>query len=112
MSQYILLLRGGKSSADADPEQSTGALESYRNWANQLRREKRLVDAAKLDDDGRHLVKKSGSIQVDGPFTETKETIGGFYIVEADSQHEAEQIARDCPIFAEGGYVEIREIQN
>ena len=112
MSQYILLLRGGKSSADTNPEEIGGALESYRNWVNQLRQDNRLVDAAKLDNDGRRLLKKSGSIQVDGPFTETKETIGGFYIIEAESQDIATEIARNCPIFAEGGTVEIREVQN
>lgn len=112
MSEYILLLRGGKSTSEEDSaEQRNKALQSYRDWATKLQNENRLVDVAKLDNGGRRLLKKSGNIQIDGPFTETKETIGGFYIVSAESQREIEQIARECPIFKEGGYVEICEIQ-
>lgn len=111
MSDYILLLRGGKSPSEGDSaEQRNKALQSYRDWAMKLQNENRLLDAAKLQSDGRRLLKKSGNIQIDGPFTETKETIGGFYIVSAESQGEIEKIARECPIFSEGGSVEIREI--
>lgn len=113
MSDYILLLRGGNPALEeVTAEERSKALQHYRDWATQLQNENRLVDVAKLDNDGRRLVKKSGNIQVDGPFTETKETIGGFYIVAAESQDEIVRIARDCPIFDEGGFVEIREIQN
>ena len=34
---------------------------------------------------------------VDGPFTESKELVGGFYIIEVDSQEEAIQWALRCP---------------
>jgi len=113
MSHYILLLRGGNEPyQDMSAEEIEAAIQRYRDWANQLRSENKLVDAIKLDSNGKTLVKKEQSIQVDGPFTETKETIGGYFTVIANSYTEAAGIAQQCPIFDEGGTVEIREIQN
>lgn len=45
----------------------------------------------------------------DGPYTETKEVIGGYLIVEADSIGEAVEMARTCPA-AKWGAVEVREV--
>jgi hypothetical protein len=48
----------------------------------------------------------------DGPFVETKEIIGGFMIVTADSLAEAIEVARECPgVVMPGSSVEVREIQ-
>ncbi|MDA0232613.1 MAG: YciI family protein [Chloroflexi bacterium] len=45
----------------------------------------------------------------DGPFAETKEQFGGFYIVEANSWEEAAESAKKMPI-VEGGSVEVRPL--
>jgi hypothetical protein len=109
----MLLLRGGNEPyAEMTPEQAQAALQRYRDWAQKLQSENRLIETNKLDSTGARLVKKSGSIQVDGPFTETKESIGGYFTVIADNEAEAVQIAQQCPIFNTGGYIEIRQIQN
>jgi hypothetical protein len=50
---------------------------------------------------------RSGSV-TDGPFLETKEVLGGFYVVEADSMDAAVEIAKEIP--AEFGCVEVREV--
>jgi hypothetical protein len=41
--------------------------------------------------------KKGKRTVVDGPFTESKELVGGFYVIEVDSQEEAIQWALRCP---------------
>ena len=46
----------------------------------------------------------------DGPFAETKEQLGGFYIVEADNLDQAVDIAAGMPHLEDGGGVEIRPI--
>ncbi len=46
---------------------------------------------------------------VDGPYLETKDVIGGYFLVEADSLEEAGELARTCPA-AEYGGVEVRAI--
>jgi len=49
---------------------------------------------------------------VDGPFAETKETIGGYFIVEAATLAEAIEITKECPSLSNGGIVELREIES
>jgi hypothetical protein len=114
MAQFILLIKGGyETDKEFTPEEQQAAIQRYREWANSLIERNRLVDAAKLaDKTGKHLVKRDGQIVVDAPFAETKETIGGFYIVEADSMQMAIGLAQECPIFDEDGTIEIRQIEN
>jgi hypothetical protein len=47
---------------------------------------------------------------MDGPYTETKESVGGYFIVEAASLDEAAEIAKECPALLHDGVVEVREI--
>lgn len=46
----------------------------------------------------------------DGPFVESKELVGGYYIVTADSFEKVVEIAQDFPDYDLGGTVEIREV--
>ena len=45
----------------------------------------------------------------DGPFTETKEIIGGYFIIDCESREEAIEIAKKCP-HGRVGTVEVRQI--
>ena len=51
---------------------------------------------------------KGGGTVTDGPFVETKEAFGGFYVVEARDLDHAVEIAKLCP--APGGGVEVRPV--
>ncbi|HEV2027889.1 MAG TPA: YciI family protein [Candidatus Dormibacteraeota bacterium] len=58
-------------------------------------------------------VKFSGSRQtvVDGPFTETKELIAGFWLIEVKSREEAIEWVKRCPAPFEGeAEIEIRQV--
>ena len=55
-------------------------------------------------------VKDGEALVTDGPFAETKEALGGFYVIEADSLEEAEQIAARVPSARMGGTVEVRPV--
>jgi hypothetical protein len=55
-------------------------------------------------------VKDGKSIVSDGPFAETKEVLGGFYIIDAGSSAEAEEIAARIPSARMGGTVEVRPV--
>jgi hypothetical protein len=55
-------------------------------------------------------VKDGETIVSDGPFAETKECLGGFYLIEADSPAEAAEIAARIPSARLGGTVEVRPI--
>jgi hypothetical protein len=48
---------------------------------------------------------------VDGPFTETKEVLGGFNLIDAPNMEEAVCIASQFP-WAQTGCVEVRPVQD
>jgi hypothetical protein len=55
-------------------------------------------------------VLKGGAV-TDGPHVESKEIIGGYSIVQAESYENAVAVARECPISAmPGAYIEVREM--
>ena len=49
--------------------------------------------------------------RVDGPYIESKETIGGYFLISAPDLAEALEIGKLCPILDNGGTVEVRELQ-
>lgn len=114
MSQFILFIRGGSDlSENLSPEQIQAAIERYSAWSKKLRTEGKLISAEKLrDNEGFLLSTKNGEIVVDGPFAETKETIGGFFIIAAENLEQAIEIAKGSPTISQGGFVEVREIES
>jgi hypothetical protein len=108
MAQYMLLLRGGEF-RHYSPEEMQKILEHYLGWAEQLRKEGRHRGGEELKDGGRVLSVKNGKV-VDGPFTETKEVVGGYFLFEAKDYDEAAAISKGCPHLTYGGWLEIREI--
>ena len=54
----------------------------------------------------------AGMSVTDGPFNETKEVIGGYFTIRADSWDEAVRIAESCPHLENNGMVEIRQIED
>jgi len=68
------------------------------------------LDGLHPDAKGARVAFKGGKPQVtDGPFTEVKEVIGGYWIISAASKAEAVAWARRCPA-ADGDVIEIRQI--
>ena len=46
----------------------------------------------------------------DGPYTEGKEVVGGFFIVNAKDIDEAVELAKDCPDLEHGSKVQVRQV--
>ena len=55
-------------------------------------------------------IKNGEDLITDGPFAETKETLGGYYLVEADSIDAAVSLAKQIPSARFGGSIEVRPI--
>ena len=85
-------------------------LNSLADDVAQLRSEGRLVDADGLDPDGKVL--KSGGVVLDGPFAETKEVVGGYYVYNASDWDEAVALAKECPTLEYGGQIELRKVMD
>jgi hypothetical protein len=58
-----------------------------------------------------HAKTVRGDLVTDGPFTETKEAIAGFYLIDADSEARAVELASRIPTVSRmGGAIEIRPL--
>lgn len=108
MAQFILLLQGGEFSEYSE-EQMQRIREEYYAWSQKLATDGRNLGGHELANTGRILRKKDGQF-IDGPFTETKEAVGGFFQIEAKDLDEAAAISRECPHLKFKGRVEVREI--
>ena len=113
MSQFLLLLNYKPAVfGDFSPEQIQATIEEYRAWTSRLIDEKRLLGNNKLADDPGKIIHGEGGdvIVTDGPFSETKEMLGGYYVIEAEDYKAAIEIARTSPHMRFGNIV-VREIQ-
>ncbi|MEM6471849.1 MAG: YciI family protein, partial [Planctomycetota bacterium] len=57
---------------------------------------------------GGKLVNSDGLVS-DGPYVESKEVVGGYNVLHAESYEVAVEVAKGCPILKMGGNVEVRE---
>ena len=113
MAKFMLLLHDNPSGfADVSPEQMQKVIEKYQAWGKRLREQGLIHGSHKLKDEpGKVMRSKDGQIRVtDGPYSESKEILGGFYIIEADDYAQAIERSRDCPHLSYGGTVEVRQV--
>jgi hypothetical protein len=111
--KYLLMIHSDETSWDAltgDEQQAMVA--QYSSFAQQARERGALLAGDELQptanattvrlDDGKTIV-------TDGPYAETKEALGGFFLLEARSIDEAIELAKQLPAPATGG-IEIRPV--
>lgn len=116
MATFMLLLKGD-TTRDRDRELSPAEvqviIEKYIEWSAGLEAGGHYVASNKL----RHapmrtLQPADGGVRVlDGPFSEAKEVVAGYFVIEAGDMEEAETIARGCPHLRYGGEIELREVE-
>lgn len=86
-------------------------IERYVSWGNRLREAGLMHGGHKLTDEpGRVMRGGDGQVRVtDGPYSESKEILGGYHIIEAESYEQALDRARDCP-HLDYGAIEVRQV--
>jgi hypothetical protein len=114
MAKYVFLLGG----ADLDKRSTEAAFapqmfERFRSWLGSLQKGGHYLSSHKLrDQTGARLTVRGGEV-VEGPFMETKEAIGGVFLIEAVSLEQAVALARECPVLKlQNGYVEVRVVED
>lgn len=114
MDSYLLLLREDPSQyAALSPAQMGEIVERYRAWSEKLAAQGRLVGGQKLADEGGKRLRAgaAGPVVTDGPYIESKDIIGGTFIVRADSYDEAIALVADCPHLHGDNVIELRRIE-
>ena len=111
--RYLLLIGHSDKHAPAPtPAQSQATLQAFIRFSDDIRAAGKTVAAERLrpEDQASRVRVKAGHHQVtDGPFAETKEALGGFYLLECASKEEALEWAKKVPI-GENGFVDVRPI--
>jgi len=113
MAKYMLLLYDDRSAfTNVSPDQMQQIVQKYIKWGQSLREAGIMHASNKLtDESGRVMRGQNGHVRVtDGPYSETKEILGGYYIIEAPTYDHAVEHARGCPHLEYGGTIEVRQV--
>jgi hypothetical protein len=109
MKDFMFIFRGTGEQMNSSPEQMQGHMQKWMAWIDQLKAKNIYTAGEPLTPAGK-TVKGKEPIVTDGPFAESKEVVGGYFLIKADTLDEAAELAKDCPDFPFGGSVEVREI--
>jgi hypothetical protein len=107
-SEYLLLVRNTRWYEDLSPEEMQQAMNGLFAWFDRLSREGKVRSTRPLEEEVQ-VVSAERTI-TDGPFPESKEVIGGFAVISAESLEEAVEIAKRRPCLDYGETVEVRPI--
>ena len=110
MAQFLLLLYSDPApwlKMAAEERQKWFA--KYMAWGNQGRQAGFLLGSNKLVDDAGKVL-RGQKTATDGPYSETKEVLGGYYLIEAASYEEAVRRSKDHPHLEHGGTIEVRQV--
>jgi hypothetical protein len=108
--RYALLIYDKPGSHEALPEQERDAV--YGEYFA-LSEDPRCVTGAQLQPvETATTIRVQGgrTLTTDGPFADTKEVFGGYYVFEADDLDEAIELAARIPSARLGGSVEVRPL--
>jgi hypothetical protein len=115
--RYMILIghdeKGGKSLSEAEHQALFGA---YQKYETDLRQAGVLLggDPLQPSERGARISSEGGKRKIlDGPFTESKEIIGGYVLIQVKSHEEALEWASRCPAAQLGPwcYAELRPIE-
>jgi hypothetical protein len=113
MPTYLLFLHEDPSVfARVSPEEMQAIIQKYSGWKQRMLEAGIITGGEKLQDGTGRVLRRAGeqAAVTDGPYTESKEVIGGFFQIQAKDYEQAVEAARDCP-HLEYGTIEIREVE-
>ena len=109
-SEYLLLFRGTDWHKGLSAEEIQAVVKQMYAWLDRLTAEGKAKAGKPLFPEGKVVSQKKGRSIADGPFAESKEAIGGFFLLEVGSLDEAAEIAKDFPGLNYGASVEVRPV--
>lgn len=103
----MLIFHGGLS-PESSPEQMEASMGKWMAWIDKLNKDGKYAGGEPLLPGGKLI--KSKKTVTDGPYTEGKEVVAGYFIVNADDIDEAVNLCDDYPDFEHGGTVQVRQV--
>ena len=116
MAQFMLMLHQAPNyNVDLPREKMMEMTKRYMAWGEALRQKGKLAGGEKLTASGgrQFRVKDGKTVASDGPYAEAKDVVGGYFIIEAKDDAEADLVAHDCPhLWNATNWVELRPIED
>jgi hypothetical protein len=113
--RYMLLINFDAGTPPLEARELRGLLDGHRRFEAELHasRTARLIHTERLgryEDATRVRVKAGQRLITDGPFIETREVLGGFYLIECDTRNEAIEWTNKIPL-REDRSIEVRPVR-
>jgi len=105
----MLIFRGTDWYKGLSAEQMQQIADNWMAWFNRLKDQGKAVAGNPLEPEVK-IVSGKNRVVSDGPFAESKETIGGYFLLNVNTLDEAVAIAQECPGLAFGIRVEVRAV--
>jgi hypothetical protein len=109
---YMLIFRGTDWHKGLSPEEMQRVANDWMAWFKRLTEQGKAVAGNPLAPEGKIVSGKNGRVVADGPFAESKEAIGGYFLLKVDSLDEAVAIAQQCPGLPHGAKIEVRPVMD
>ena len=106
----MLIFRGTDWYQGLSPQEMQQVADKWMAWFKRLTDEGKAIAGNPLEREGKIVSGKNGRVLSDGPFAESKETIGGYFLLAVKTLDEAVVIAQQCPGLQYGIRVEVRPV--
>jgi hypothetical protein len=108
--EYLLMFRGTHWDKGLSPEEIQRVAGQFMAWFERLSQEGTVKAGQPLLPEGKVVSGKKGRSVADGPFAESKEAIGGYFLLNVPNLEAAIAIAQQCPGLDYGLQVEVRPV--
>jgi hypothetical protein len=108
MEKFMFIFIGGDPS-HLSAEAQQAHMGKWFAWVEKLTKASRYASGEALQPGGKHIAGPR-KVVTDGPYAESKELVGGYFVVLAKDLDEATEMAKECPDYELGGIVEVREV--
>ena len=110
MSYMLLVVEPLDQRGSRTPEEGRGAYQRMLDYAEGLKAKGLLLATNSLRSAAVRVHRRDGRPSViDGPFIESKEFVGGFFLLDCRTREQALECAAECPA-AEWAAIEVREV--
>jgi len=113
MSHFLYLYRmteKARQDAMGEPQRAQDNMQRWIAWMHDLQAKGHLKDGGQPLERTGKVVRGQQKSVTDGPYTEAKDVVGGYTIVDARDIDQAVELSRGCPILDGGGSVEVRPV--
>ncbi len=110
MKEFMLIFLGPSyAELKLSPEEMQSRMGKWWGWQSKMEEAGILRGGHALHASAKRISGESRTVS-DGPFAESKELVGGYYIIKAKDVNQAIEISQDYPDFDLNGSVEVREV--